>query len=87
MAVRRRAINRLGGTLEKPDQAPVCSNAQEAALEKLTLSVSEASAATGLSVATLHRHITAGTLKSRLVGRRRLIDAASLREFVGIEAA
>jgi len=54
-------------------------------LEKLTYSVKEASQMTGLHEITIHRAIAADKLRSKLVGRRRLIDARSLREFVGVE--
>jgi len=40
---------------------------------------------TGLHEITIHRAIAADKLRSKLVGRRRLIDARSLREFVGVE--
>lgn len=51
----------------------------------LTVSIDEAVKATSLSIATIHRYLASGKIKSRKVGRRRLIDAQSLREFVGAE--
>ncbi len=53
-------------------------------MEKLTYSVKEASAMTGLHPITIHRAIAADKLRSKLVGRRRLIDARSLHEYVGV---
>lgn len=52
----------------------------------LTLSVEEAAKLTSLSKPTINRYIASGKIKSKRVGRRRLIDARSLREFVGAEA-
>lgn len=54
--------------------------------ERLTYSVNEASDLTGLHRITIHRAISKGFIKSKLVGRRRLIDARSLREYVGVAA-
>lgn len=54
-------------------------------MERLTYSVSEAAEATGLHPITIHRAISANKLRSKLVGRRRLIDARSLHEFVGVQ--
>lgn len=51
----------------------------------LTISVEEAAKLTSLSKPTINRHLASGKIKSKKVGRRRLIDAASLREFVGVE--
>lgn len=49
--------------------------------------VSEAIDVSGLSRTTIYELIAAGKLKSKLVGRRRLIDAASLREIAVGEGA
>ena len=54
-------------------------------MNALTLSVTQASSLTSLHRATLYRAIAANKIRTKLVGRRRLIDAASLREFVGVE--
>jgi excisionase family DNA binding protein len=53
--------------------------------ERLTYSVQEAVQLTGLHKITIHRAIADGKLRSHLVGRRRLIDARSLRTYVGVE--
>ena len=53
-------------------------------MERLTYSVKEAAEATGLHPITIHRAISANKLRSKLVGRRSLIDARSLHEFVGV---
>lgn len=52
---------------------------------RLTYTVKEASAMTGLHEITIHRAIADEKLRSKLVGRRRLIDARSLHEFVGVD--
>ncbi|HEY6814243.1 MAG TPA: helix-turn-helix domain-containing protein [Croceibacterium sp.] len=54
-------------------------------MNALTVSVDEAAKATSLSKPTINRYIASGKIKSRKVGRRRLIDAESLRKFVGAE--
>ena len=54
-------------------------------VHRLTYSVEEAAQATGLHPITIHRAITANKLKSKLVGRRRLIDARSLHEYIGVD--
>lgn len=51
---------------------------------RLTYSVQEAVKLTGLHKITIHRAIADGKLRSRLVGRRRLIDARSLHQYVGV---
>lgn len=53
--------------------------------QRLTYSVKEAVDLTGLHKITIHRAIADGKLRSRLVGRRRLIDARSLHQYVGVE--
>lgn len=53
----------------------------------LTVSISQATEMTSLHRATLYRALAAGRLKSKRVGGRRLIDAQSLREFVGVSDA
>lgn len=66
---------------------PVNPDAKDRAPEPLTLSVTQAVAATGLSRTTLYQAIGDGRLRSRRVAGRRLIDAASLRRFVLGDAA
>lgn len=66
---------------------PVNPDAKEQTMEPLTLSVTQAVAATGLSRTTLYQAIGDGRLRSRRVAGRRLIDAASLRDFVLGDAA
>lgn len=51
----------------------------------LTYSIAQAAKLTSLHRITIHRAIARGELKSKLVGRRRLIDARSLHEFAGVE--
>lgn len=53
-------------------------------MDRLTYSIQEAAQATGLHPITIHRAIAANKLQSKLVGRRRLIDARSLREYIGV---
>lgn len=52
---------------------------------QLTYSVSQAASETSLHPRTIFRLIRSGELKSKLVGRRRLIDARSLHQYVGVE--
>lgn len=52
--------------------------------QRLTYTVQEAAQLTGLHKITIHRAIAADKLRSHKVGTRRLIDARSLREFVGV---
>ncbi|MBH1944427.1 excisionase family DNA-binding protein [Erythrobacter sp. YJ-T3-07] len=54
-------------------------------MNKLTYSVKEASELTGLHQITIHRALMANKIRSKLVGRRRLIDARSLHEYLGVE--
>lgn len=54
-------------------------------MERLTYTVKEAAEATGLHEITIHRALTAKKMRSKLVGRRRLIDARSLHEYLGVE--
>lgn len=54
-------------------------------MKRLTYSVQEAAQATGLHRITIHRAIAADKLRSKLFGRRRLIDARSLREYLGVD--
>lgn len=54
-------------------------------MERLTYTVQEAAQITGLHPITIHRAIAAHKLRSKLVGRRRLIDARCLHEFVGVD--
>src|SRR5436305_959395 len=51
-------------------------------MERLTYSIAEAVELTGLSLATVQRHLRDGRLPSVLVGRRRLIPARELEAFV-----
>ncbi len=54
---------------------------------KLTYTLCEARAATGLSVATLRQHEKAGRLTFHRVGGRTLVSAASLHALLTGEAA
>jgi excisionase family DNA binding protein len=54
-------------------------------MQALTCSVQEAIALCGLSEATIYRMIRRGELRTTKLGRRRLINAASLRELVGAD--
>ncbi len=56
--------------------------APRAPAEKLSYTLPEAVAATGLSQATLRRHAKAGRLRLFRVGGRTLADAASLRSLL-----
>jgi excisionase family DNA binding protein len=51
-------------------------------MERMTYSIAEAAAATGLSRPTLERHLAAGRLASVKIGGRRLIAVADLEAFV-----
>ena len=51
--------------------------------ERLTCSVADAIAATGLSEATLYRMIQRGTLATVKVGGRRLVKVGALLELIG----
>jgi excisionase family DNA binding protein len=52
-------------------------------IPRLSYSLTEAAAATGISLATLHRKIASGELKGVKVGRRRVIPADELRRLCG----
>ncbi len=54
--------------------------------DPLAYTLSAASAACGLSRATLYRHAKTGRLRLVKVGGRTLVDAASLRALVGVAA-
>ena len=51
----------------------------------LTYSIAQAAERTSLHKRTIYRLIKSGDLRSKLVGRRRLIDARSLHEYLGLE--
>jgi excisionase family DNA binding protein len=51
-------------------------------MERMTYSIAEAAAATGLSRPTLERHLAAGRLASVKIGGRRLIAVADLEAFI-----
>ena len=53
-------------------------------MELLTVSVKDAVQRTGLSRDVLYSAINDNRLKSTCVGKRRLIDFASLKELVGV---
>lgn len=55
--------------------------------EALAYSPKEAARVTGLGITTVYSLLKDGTFRSRTLGRRRLISAASVREFVEGEAA
>lgn len=55
--------------------------------EALAYSPKDAARVTGLGVTTIYKLLGNGTLKSRHLGSRRLISAASLRSFIEGEAA
>jgi excisionase family DNA binding protein len=50
--------------------------------EKIAYRMPEASEVSGIGRTTLYREIAAGRLESVLVGRRRLIPAVSLRNYI-----
>jgi excisionase family DNA binding protein len=54
---------------------------------RLSYSLTEAAAATGISLATLHRKIATGELKGVKVGRRRVIPADELQRMTGAKAS
>jgi excisionase family DNA binding protein len=60
----------------------VAQSRVEEAQVALTYTMKNASAQTGLSVRKLYDEISAGRLKSATVGRRRLVDAESLKQLV-----
>ncbi|WP_260482373.1 helix-turn-helix domain-containing protein [Sphingomicrobium flavum] len=55
-------------------------------MEKLLVSVGEAMQMLGVGRNTLYDLLNAGEIRSRMVGRRRLIEVTSLREYAA-EAA
>jgi len=55
--------------------------------EALAYSPKDAARVTGLGLTTIYRLINEGTLTSKTVGRRRLINAASVRALVEAEVA
>ena len=67
-----------------PSETPALKPARPTA-DPLAYTLSAASAACGLSRATLYRHAKAGRLRLVRVGGRTLVNAASLREL--LEAA
>lgn len=73
-------VTQRRGQRLKAEEKPLPSLGQ-----RLTYSVQEAVKLTGLHKITIHRAIADGKLRSRLVGRRRLIDARSLHQYVGVE--
>ena len=56
-------------------------------IPRLSYSLTEAAAATGISLATLHRKIATGELKGMKVGRRRVIPADELQRMTGAKPA
>ncbi|TDG30609.1 helix-turn-helix domain-containing protein [Paracraurococcus ruber] len=71
-----------GGTLA---QAP-CLRARLERTEPLSHTLNDAARITGLSRSTLYRHAAAGRLRLLKCGGRTLVDAASLRALVGVDA-
>lgn len=55
--------------------------------EALAYSPKDVSRVTGLGMTTIYKLLGDGTLKSRTIGRRRLVTAASVRALVEGEAA
>lgn len=51
--------------------------------EPLLVSVQEAVRFSGISRSTLYRHLAAGDIRARKVGRSTRVETASLRDFVG----
>ena len=74
-------MNPSPATSEAPAHKPARPTA-----DPLAYTLSAASAACGLSRATLYRHAKAGRLRLLKVGGRTLVDAASLRALVGVAA-
>jgi excisionase family DNA binding protein len=64
----------------------VASKAARPAAAPLAYTLSDATAACGLSRSTLYRHAKAGRLRLVRVGGRTLVDAASLRVLIGSAA-
>jgi len=55
--------------------------------QRLTCTIAEARETTGLGRATLYKLITAGTVESTTIGRRRLVLVHSLLKLLGVEKA
>jgi len=66
-----------------PEQMDAPNTQAMTEIPRLTYSVTEAVAATGMSRATVNRKIASGELKSVKIRRRRLIPAVELRRFCG----
>ena len=60
----------------------MAASTHQAAVERYAFTVSEASQASTLGRSKLLELVYDGTIRSKLVGRRRLIIADSLREFI-----
>jgi hypothetical protein len=56
-------------------------------LEALTYTLADASRLSGLSQATLRRRAAEGSLRLLKIGRRRLVDAESLRRMLNVVAS
>ncbi|MFC3786698.1 excisionase family DNA binding protein [Sphingopyxis italica] len=56
-------------------------------MEDLTLSIKRASEITSLSLRTIERMAASGEVRSLKIGRRRLVYADSLRDFLKAKAA
>jgi len=70
-------MNRMvGSNVRRPGEVPASA---------ITITLRDAAALSGLSVATLRRRAREGALESKRVGGRRLIVAASLRRLLGVE--
>ena len=70
-------MNRMvGSTVRRPGEVPAGA---------IPITLRDAAALSGLSVATLRRRAREGALESKRVGGRRLIVAASLRRLLGVE--
>lgn len=63
--------------MAKPEPLPI--------LQRLTCSVKDACAVSGLCERTIYERITAGTLKSKKDGANRLIAVASLLQMLGVD--
>ena len=55
--------------------------------DRITYSVQEASALSGISVSTIKYHIYTGLLPAKKVGKRWVIPAKALRDYLGWEWA
>lgn len=60
---------------------------QNVPLERLSYSIQEASAISGLSRATIYRLIGSNRLTVRKIGRRTVVPAAAMRSLIEGEAA